>query len=335
MIWTETGEVPVEDLKIGDLVMTLSAETKAIKWIGRRSYDGRFIHGNRDVLPICIKMGALADQIPARDLWVSPEHGLYLDETLVPARHLVNGVSIIQVEDVETVEYFHIELDAHDVIIAEGAFAESFIDDDSRMMFNNAPEFFALYPSAPRLPVRYCAPRLEDGHELEELRRRLLGRARRLADDGDTAPTRLEGSLDRVSHDTIEGWAFDPAAPHVPVTVVILDNGAEIGRVIADRYRDDLEAAGIGDGCHAFSCAVLGGLAANAPHEIAVVTEVEWMPLSRSPVSLAPFAAPIEARQNGASEAVVLGALRGNLDTANRTRVTGWAQDETVSGLLG
>ena len=71
---------------------------------------------------------------------------MYLDGVLIEAKDLVNGVSIVQAERVEKVEYFHIELENHDVIIAEGALSESFIDDDSRGMFHNAHEYRVLYP---------------------------------------------------------------------------------------------------------------------------------------------------------------------------------------------
>src|SRR4029077_7286582 len=113
---------------------------------------------------------------------------------------------------VDEVEYFHLELDAHDVILAEGAWAESFVDDDSRGMFHNATEYRVLYPEAPlHAPALYCAPRLEEGFELEALRRRLLGRARRLRSDGTAAAAAaLEGHLDLVRHDRIAGWARDP-----------------------------------------------------------------------------------------------------------------------------
>ena len=71
---------------------------------------------------------------------------------LVEAKDLVNDVSIVQAEQVDDVEYFHIELDTHDVILAEGALSETFVDDDSRAMFHNAHEYAALYPEAVARP---------------------------------------------------------------------------------------------------------------------------------------------------------------------------------------
>jgi uncharacterized repeat protein (TIGR01451 family) len=148
LIRTVRGHKRVERLRIGDKVMTASGALRPIKWIGRRSYAGRFIRGDKRVLPVCICAGALDDKVPKRDLWVSPHHALYLDGVLIEAKDLVNGVSIVQADRVDKVEYFHIELDSHDVIIAEGALAESYIDDDNRSLFHNAHEHNALYPAA-------------------------------------------------------------------------------------------------------------------------------------------------------------------------------------------
>jgi hypothetical protein len=114
------------------------------KWIGRRSYSGRFVIGRKDILPVCIKAGALTDNVPKRNLWISPNHAMYLDSVLIEAKDLTNGVSIAQAERVEQVEYFPIELETHDVIIAEGALSESYIDDDNRLMFHNANEYRQL-----------------------------------------------------------------------------------------------------------------------------------------------------------------------------------------------
>ena len=190
LILTERGGTAVEDLAIGDEVVTFCGAARSIKWIGRRAYDGRFVAANRAVLPIRIEAGALDDGAPARDLWVSPEHALYIGGVLVPAGLLVNGMTIRQVESVERLEYFHIELEMHDVILAEGTPAESFVDCDNRGMFQNGAEFTALYPDATPTPWEFCAPRLEEGSaELTAIRAALRERAEalgyRFTDDPD------------------------------------------------------------------------------------------------------------------------------------------------------
>jgi Hint domain len=177
-ILTPSGEVPVEELAIGECVITVSGDAKPIKWIGHRSFNGRFITGNRQVLPICITAEALTDGVPRRDLWVSPGHSILLDGVLVLAEQLVNGATIVQAEKVNAVEYFHIELDSHDVIFADGAPAETFVDCDNRMMFANGAEYGAIYPDDERPRWRFCLPRLDWGDAaLTEIRAALLRRA--------------------------------------------------------------------------------------------------------------------------------------------------------------
>jgi hypothetical protein len=172
-ILTPSGETPVEQLAIGDLVITHTGEARPIVWIGRRGYDGRFASGNRSVLPIRIAAGALADGVPTRDLHVSPKHALWFDGVLIPAEKLLNGVSICQLEATQTIEYIHIELEAHDVILAEGAAAETFVHCDNRGMFQNSAEFEQLYPNASPPKGAYCMPLVESGEALEKVRQKL------------------------------------------------------------------------------------------------------------------------------------------------------------------
>ena len=176
-IETGRGSVRVEDLAIGDLVLTASGRSRPVRWIGRRSYSGRFAAGNPDVWPVLIRAGALDDNVPHNDLRVSPKHALLLDGVLVPAVALVNGCTILQTRGGPTIEYVHIELDEHDVIYAEGAPAETFVDDESRSMFHNYGEYVALYGEPAPSEAIYCAPRKDEGVEIDAIRRRLALRA--------------------------------------------------------------------------------------------------------------------------------------------------------------
>ena len=219
--------------------------------------------GRTDILPICIKAGALDDNVPKRDLWISPHHAMYFKDgalggVLIEAKDLVNGVSIVQAERVETVAYFHVELDSHDVIIAEGALSETFLDDDSRGMFHNVHEYDALYGEERAAPAHYCAPRCEDGYEVETVRRRIAARAGLASRAHDIGA--LRGYVDLIGPQRIAGWAQNSAHPEAPVCLDIYAAGRLIGRVLANRYREDLERAGLGSGRHSFSFAPPAGV---------------------------------------------------------------------------
>ncbi len=249
LIRTDRGEVAVEDLAIGDRVITLSGAAERIKWVGRRAFAGRFIEGRRDVLPVCIRTGALGEGLPRRDLWISPLHAMYLDGALVPAAELVNGVSITQESAVDRVEYIHIELDRHQVIWAEGAASESFVDDFSRAMFHNAHEFEGLYPDQAAVAAVYCAPRVGAGEELAAIKRDIDLRA------GLTVPgvgETLHGRVDGLDGMVLAGWAQNPDKPEAPVCLDVFVDGKPVARTVANLFRPDLLAAGLGSGCHSF-----------------------------------------------------------------------------------
>jgi hypothetical protein len=283
-IRTQRGEKRVEKLKIGDKVMTRSGVARPIKWIGRRSFAGRFIRGRTDILPVCIKAGAIGGNAPRRDLWISPHHAMYFDRTyferayfdrnhfaaagrgegsafdgvLIEAKDLINGASIVQAEHVNKVEYFHVELETHDVIIAEGALSETFVDDDCRAMFHNAHEFHALYPQAHATATHYYAPRCDEGFEVAGVRRRIALRAGLVPSADPRRPALLGGAVEEISPRRITGWAMNADTPDVPVCLDVYAGGRLIGQTLANLYHKKL--AGLGSGHYAFSFAVPAGL---------------------------------------------------------------------------
>lgn len=145
-ISTPSGEVRVEDLRLGDSIVIAAGEPQIVKWIGKRTVSVKFADPEH-VLPVRIRAGALADNAPVRDLLVSPDHAILVENILIQASALVNGVSILRERDMpDQFTYYHIELDRHDLILAEGALAETFVDNVDRMQFDNWEEHRTLYP---------------------------------------------------------------------------------------------------------------------------------------------------------------------------------------------
>lgn len=255
MIRTADGDIAVERLRIGDLVVTASGGRRPIRWIGHRAYAARFANTNPDLLPVRIEAGAIAAGVPARDLLVSPRHALLLDGVLIPAAALVNGASVVKVTRVDNLDYWHVELDSHDVLLAENTPAESFVDDEGRGLFHNARSFHELYPDAIDVDASYCAPRVESGPLVAAVRRRLAERAGLAG--AQVAPFgELRGRIETCDGGVVTGWAQDALHPDAPICLDVLVDGERVALTYADRYRHDLTADGIGDGRHGFRLAL-------------------------------------------------------------------------------
>jgi Hint domain len=127
-IWTPHGERRVEDLRIGDLVVTFSGEAMPIQWVWGQRFEREAGHRwTEEIAPVRVAQSALGPNTPHRDLYLSRYHCLYLDGVLIPAVDLVNGSTIARfsAEDRREIEYFHFKLDRHSVIYAEGAACET------------------------------------------------------------------------------------------------------------------------------------------------------------------------------------------------------------------
>jgi hypothetical protein len=147
LIRTPDGEVAVESLKHGDPVLTQDGRTVPVDWLGVQTVSLRFADKMR-VLPIRIHAGALAENVPCRDLLVSPDHAILVDGALIHAGALVNGTSVVRETNVpSTLKYYHVEVEDHSLIMAENTPAETFVDNVDRLNFDNWAEHEALYPN--------------------------------------------------------------------------------------------------------------------------------------------------------------------------------------------
>src|SRR5690606_6894131 len=183
-IATPDGEVKVEDLKAGDKVVTASGGVATVKWLGYRTLRKARIPAKDAIraFPITFKKDSIANNVPHRDLTLSPGHHLYFDGKLIPAMMLVNGKTVTQDFSRPVFEYFHVELDRFDILLAEGVPAESYVDTGNRHMFQNADTVSLSVDFGPAegRPDIEGIRVLRSGPEVEVIRKRLLKRAEAL-----------------------------------------------------------------------------------------------------------------------------------------------------------
>jgi hypothetical protein len=196
-IATERGWTKVEQLRVGDAVRTNNGRLDPIVWLGLRTVDCARHPRPETVWPVRVSAGAFGENVPCRDLYLSPDHAVFVNAVLIPVRLLLNNSSITQVRR-HSVTYYHVELPDHAVILAEGLPAESYLDTGDRTNFNGG-ETIRMYPDfAARLAsqtawlweTRGAAPLVMAGEALEA--------ARRLVANGPTRRSRPEASASKV-----------------------------------------------------------------------------------------------------------------------------------------
>ena len=185
---TPEGPVAVEDLDPGDLVVTGFGRALPVLWVGYRTLDCTRHPRPWDVMPVRVAAGAFRPGAPSRDLWLSPDHALFVDGVLIPVRYLLNGTTVVQ-EHADEVTYFHVEVAGpegaavHSVVLAEGLAAETYLDTGNRAAFANGggvmqadPDFaLDIWKRAGMAPLVLEGPRLRAVRHLLALRAITLG----------------------------------------------------------------------------------------------------------------------------------------------------------------
>jgi hypothetical protein len=176
------GLANVEALAVGDLVRTSDGRSLPVLWVGRQTVCLTFADELR-ALPIRIKAGSLDENLPVRDLLVSPAHAIKVGDILVQAGALVNGSSIEREANVpNTFIYYHVELEDHALLIAEGVPAESFVDNARRENFDNWAQHEALFPQGHSIE-ELSLPRAQSARQVPmAIRQRLAARATAIAE---------------------------------------------------------------------------------------------------------------------------------------------------------
>jgi hypothetical protein len=160
------GDRPVEDLAVGDIVITADGARRTIRFVGRQTFATVFADPLR-TRPVCIRAGALGDGLPKRDLCLSPDHAVLVGGMLVQAGALIDGVGVTRMTGLpERFTYYHVEVEDHALILAEGLPAETFAGNVPRRRFDNWADYVELYgAAAPPIP-EMALPRIKSARQL-------------------------------------------------------------------------------------------------------------------------------------------------------------------------
>lgn len=152
MIRTVSGDVAVEEIRIGDQVSVFDWRANAeisreVTWVGSKKMVVRSgLPDDEAGYPVRVLKDAIADGVPYKDMLITPEHCLFFEDRFVPVRMLVNGRSIFYDRSLTHYTYYHVETEQHSVIWADGALTESYLDTGNRSTFRQAGSVVRLVP---------------------------------------------------------------------------------------------------------------------------------------------------------------------------------------------
>jgi hypothetical protein len=181
LILTPRGEVAIEELKVGDLVVTSSGAHRPIKWVGHKTFDLRNLPRTHPARPVRIAADAFGPARPSRDLFLSAPHSVRVDlcgDMLINIGTLINGATIARFE-ADEITYWHVELDSHDILFASNLGAESYLAMGNRGAFEGE-SLDAFEEGRDRTHADFCRPVLAKGPVLDFVRERLVARAEEL-----------------------------------------------------------------------------------------------------------------------------------------------------------
>ena len=251
LIETARGLIAVESLVIADEVVIHTGDrgsarvgTRPITWIGHRRIACRRHPEPHTVWPVRIRAGAFGDNLPHRDLFLSPDHAVFVDGVLIPVKFLINGKTIAQ-EPRDSIRYFHIELMEHDILLADGLPCESYIDTGNRAAFENGTGPTILHPdlATQTWEEGACETLVMSGAKLVATRVRLLDQAKSLGylltSDSELGVLTSAGML----RPSVDGQTYRFSLPDAATGIRLVSRSAVAAHICADS--DDFRKLGV------------------------------------------------------------------------------------------
>lgn len=304
-ILTDKGEVSIEDLREGDMVVCRFGGLRPVKWIGKQRTVAK---SGITSSPILIKAGALSKCVPATDLYVSQGHSMLVGDVLVLAKDLVNGITVQRVTEGDSWQYYQIDFGVHDLVLANRSWSESFADcQDFRKRFDNYAEYRLRFGhhTAPESP-ELCLERPKAGVAYYSAIASVAAAALDAATE--QSHGQLEGRVESVSRpNLIRGWAVDTSRRGQPVQLEVVLDGNVVGETIACIPSEEYVDQG------------------RMIFEFRFPTEVSNQDLLRTVVRRKADGKPVASLPSA-----VIGAMHGAIDLVRHDgRIEGWARDKS------